>query len=335
MIYLIIDKRVTPNLTVWWSNQSASRPEDQSLSLLERNDLRTNVVVLSPNLTGPDSNLFEYLAKSDGCLLSLSYMNDDPKALVAVEQTEMVPSGQFSIDIYRHSIYGETGDEAAAPKSRPKQKLASIIVNSRLTSSKQIKPSKRFIAMVTTDETLIIFDVNRNVFLQSKLDSDKTNLLRSIEWLVDDLLFCLFNSSGVLRIFDVALNPIESVYATRFEPRFDSISTYLNEKLAKNNKFKSLVCSKTISFDCLWCLFAFSNGPVGLYSVRLPANFNCIALMTHYLKNSQTDGLQDRYLGAASRLLTQMDWDRDGYAALTCFYKLMNFVLNSDVPNGK
>lgn len=112
------------------------------MSLLERNDLRTNVVVLSTNLSGKDSNLFEYLSKSDGTLLSLSYANDDMHTLVAVEQFESTQTGQFSIEVYKHSIYEETG-ASGGEKSRPKQKLASFSLSSRVMSGEQVKASKR------------------------------------------------------------------------------------------------------------------------------------------------------------------------------------------------
>lgn len=191
--------------------------------------------------------------------------------------------------------------------------------------------------MLTSDQTLIVYDINRNCDIRLKLSSDKHggNFI-SIEWLLDDLFFCLYNESGKVVLFDVALNQLDMSYATRNEMKFGSMCEYLNEKLCKNNRFEMLSCSNSIEFDSLWSCFVFSKGPLGLFRIRIPLNFNCIALMTHYLKSSQIDELtlKDRYLNAAVRLMTQMDWDCDGYAALSCLYKLMNFLFNMDSING-
>lgn len=167
--------------------------------------------------------------------------------------------------------------------------------------------------------------------MHKKLETDKQT---SIEWLIDDLLFCLYNQNGVVLVFDISLNQLNMSYATRFEHSFKSLNDYLNQKLTHNNKFRLLTCSHLISFDSLWSCFVYDNGPLGIYRIRVPTNFNCIALMTHYLKFSQNDSLHDRYLNSASRLMTQQDWDLDGYAALSCFYKLMNFLLNMHTSNG-
>ena len=105
----------------------------QSLSLLERNDLRTNVIVLNANMVGQDPNLYEYLAKSDGCLLALAYLNQDPSNLVAVEQFETTTSRQFSIEIYKHNIHGdkeEVNDSSKKKTTKPKQRLISFNLTS-------------------------------------------------------------------------------------------------------------------------------------------------------------------------------------------------------------
>ena len=115
--------------TVWWSNNQSQSDATQTLSLLERNDLRTNVVVLSSNLT-EDSNLVEYLAKSDGVLLALTYLNAN--TLIAVEQQ------QNSVDIYRHEFNASDCSKA------PKIKLNSFSLTSKIASVEQIKPSKKY-----------------------------------------------------------------------------------------------------------------------------------------------------------------------------------------------
>lgn len=136
-------------MTIWWSNEFNSDSNEsaatQSLSLLERNDLRTNVVVLNTNI-GQDPNLYEYLAKSDGCLLALAYnTNDNGSSLIAVEQFE-TSSRQCSIEIYKHNIHGDSGEQSAISSSRkakPKQRLIAFNINSRVISSDLVKISKR------------------------------------------------------------------------------------------------------------------------------------------------------------------------------------------------
>ena len=212
-----------------------------------------------------------------------------------------------------------------------------LILSINLKTIKIVYVIIRFIALLTSDQTLIVYDINRNCDIRLKLSSDKhgSNFF-SIEWLLDDLFFCLYNENGKVALFDVALNQLDMSYAARNETKFGSMCEYLNEKLSKNNRFAMLSCSNSIEFDSLWSCFVFSNGPLGLFRIRLPLNFNCIALMTHYLKSSQIDELtlKDRYLNAAVRLMSQMDWDCDGYASLSCLYKLMNFLLNMDSING-
>lgn len=193
----------------------------------------------------------------------------------------------------------------------------------------------RFIAIVTVDQTIIVFDINRNLLIRTKLDTtDKNEKFTSIEWLLDDLIIALYSPTGRVVLYDAALSRIDSSYATRFEIPFISMTSYLNEKLARNNEFRLLASSRTIAFDSVWSCFSFAKGPIGVYRLRLPQNFNNIALMTHYLKISQIDSLHDRYMGAAVRWMGQLDWDRDGYATLSCFYKLMSFLLSMDPVNG-
>lgn len=185
------------------------------------------------------------------------------------------------------------------------------------------------------DQTLIVFDFNRKSLTEIKLDEDKLEKFTSIEWLLEDIILAVYSSTGRILLYDAALNPIESSYATRSQVRFSSMCTYLNEKLVQKNPFKLLSSSRIIVLDSLWCFFTFSNGPMGVFRIRLPQNFNNIALMTHYIKNSQIENLQDRYIEAAVNLMNQLDWDRDGYATLSCFYKLMNFLLSIEPQQGK
>lgn len=142
------------NLTVWWSNQLGgdASAEGEPLSILDKSDLRTNVIVLSAALNlspeSNNSNMIEYLAKSDGCLLSLSYADDDPRTLIAVEQFESTltsqTGGRFSIEIYKHCIY----EDRSSSKIRPKRKLTSFNLTSRVASSEQVRASKRYKSII-------------------------------------------------------------------------------------------------------------------------------------------------------------------------------------------
>jgi hypothetical protein len=69
--------------------------EQTSLSLLDREDLRNNVIVLSTDLR--DANLMEHLFKSDGLLLGVSFVNNE--CLLAVEQTE-THLRKFQVNVY-------------------------------------------------------------------------------------------------------------------------------------------------------------------------------------------------------------------------------------------
>lgn len=59
---------------------------------------------------------------------------------------------------------------------------------------------------------------------------------------------------------------------------------------------------------------------MGLFRLALPDKFNCISLIGHYLKASRGE--------LAVKLMNTLDWDQNGYESLTCFYRLMNYLLN-------
>ena len=190
--------------------------------------------------------------------------------------------------------------------------------------------------MLAIDQTLIIYDLHRNLVNRGKIVDPLAKTFKSIEWLLDDLLFCVYSGSeddgGCLAIFDIGLNRLDLNYMTRFKLKCSSLGEHLNERLTKRNKLAALVSSRTISHDSLWSFFSFANGPpLGLFRLALPNNFNCIALITHYLKCSQFDDSENsRYLNGAVQLMRALDWDHDGYAALTCLYKCMNFLLSQN-----
>ncbi len=150
--------------TVWWPNdgQIVCHPSNksESSSLLDREDLRNNVLVLSTNLT--DSNLIEYLFKSDGILLSLHYLNETN--LIAVEQTE-TNNQKYLINIYKYELPSEmsklTQQEEESNKNENKKshkiKQTSFSSGAKIFSTEQVKISKKFILILSIDQTLILY----------------------------------------------------------------------------------------------------------------------------------------------------------------------------------
>jgi hypothetical protein len=148
--------------SVWWPNDGqivwqpitneSSNTNKQTISLLERDDLRNNILILSTNLA--DSNLMEHLFKSDGLLLGLNYMNENN--LIAIEQTETT-TYKYMISIYRYELPNEiemngakhlngsslntTGFKA---KNSLKIRLGSFALNSKIASVEQIKFGKKY-----------------------------------------------------------------------------------------------------------------------------------------------------------------------------------------------
>ena len=148
--------------SVWWPNDGqivwqpisneSSNNNKQTISLLERDDLRNNILILSTNLS--DSNLMEHLFKSDGLLLALNYI--DENNLIAIEQSETTIH-KYMISIYRYELPSENDTVDAkqslntnlnasgfkAQRSSLKIKLGSFILNSRIASVEQIKFGKK------------------------------------------------------------------------------------------------------------------------------------------------------------------------------------------------
>ena len=91
--------------------------------------------------------------------------------------------------------------------------------------------------MLATDQTLVLYDKNRNLTRKFKLpwkDSakqDDIEFFNGIEWLLEDLLFAAYNINGQLKIFDVGFSEINLFYMTRYLIEFKSISEYLNSNI--------------------------------------------------------------------------------------------------------
>ena len=152
-----IEKRLCFNeaaaglFTLWWPNdgQMAWQPrhaaDSQTVSLLERDDLRNNILLLS--MSGEDKNLLEYVFKSDGLLLSVSYLSRT--SLIALEQTE-TSTQKYALTFYRYDLPVEwdaknkdAGGQSMInmlPKSAGtyKIKLTTFNLNAKIASIEQV-----------------------------------------------------------------------------------------------------------------------------------------------------------------------------------------------------
>ena len=350
----ILDQVDNSTFVLWWSNdgQLVWQPRNENqisgISLLERDDLRNNVLVLTTYVI--DSNLLEYLFKSDGLLLSINHLNKS--SLIAVEQIESNVQ-KYSICIYRYDLQFDTDLKPAKSSSTLKIKLTSFTISSKIASTEQIKVSKKFILMLSTDQTIITFDLNRNIVNKLKINVSTDLSFSGIEWLLEDLLFVVYDLNGRLLIYDVGFNCLDLDYMTRYSIKFKSLSEYLNKNLfsqltgtqlsiGKKNHFVKLVSSMKIFKDSLWTCFHFSKGPFGLFRLSVLNDFNCISLVNLYLKNvplssdsekgeEENISLVVKSLQSGVNLLNQLDWDREANLCLACIYKILNFLLSDRV----
>lgn len=332
--------------TIWWENSGYHKAiklenEEKSISLLDRDDLRNNVLILTANLTC--SNLLEYLFKSDGNLLACSYLNQS--SLIAIEQIET-----NIINIFRYDLPIDSKTET---KNSLKIKLNSLNLKSKIVSNEQIKICQKYILMLSSDQTIIIYEIKRNTFRLfnlANINKSEFNFYNGIEWMIEDLIFSIYNINGDLLLFDIAFNIINLNYMTREVIAFKSISQYLNvnlfipfenkksiEKLNEKNCFQRIISSKNIFTDSLWSFICFKNGPIGLFRICLNENFNCIGLINHYLKNSINSTANDydndslnKNLENAVKLLNELDWDNGGLT-LICLHKILNFIVSDQV----
>jgi hypothetical protein len=198
--------------------------------------------------------------------------------------------------------------------------------------------------------------------------TDKSNLeskaFNAIEWVLDDTLFVVYNLNGQLELYDVAFNQIDLSYMTRYSIPFRSLSEYLNPNIyqpievkqgssisTSHNRLVTIASSKSVLANSLWMCFNYSKGPVGLFRLTLPENFNVVSLTMHYIKNSQYMTSEDRVeevaklsaskeydfpfvsknLQKAVNLLKTLNWDEEGHVCLACLYKILNFLLSNRV----
>ncbi len=346
--------------TLWWPNdgqvvwqpKTSERSEPQ-FSLLEKDDLRNNVVVLSLNKS--NKNLLEFMFKSDGLLLSCSYLS--PNSLMAVEQTE-TSTQKYCITIFRYDLPNDLNEDkkrlVQALKSN-KIKLISFTLNSKIVSIEQCKVSNKYILMLNLNQTLILYEKNRNIVHKYKCTVNDTNteasFINGVEWLIDDFLFAAYNINGQVCVYDIAFNQLDISYMTRYTKSFKSVSEYLNPNIfvpfetnstsinkkqnVVNNRFARLISSRSIYTESLWSCFHYTKGPFGLFKLSLPDNFNFVSLTNHYIKSSQIEESKTcHYLTFAVNLLNQLDWNLEANTCLACLYRILNFTLSGRVAFG-
>lgn len=209
--------------------------------------------------------------------------------------------------------------------------------------------------MLNLDQTLILYEKNRNIVHKYKFTGDantNTNdisFFNDIEWLIEDFLFAVYNINGQICVFDIAFNQLDLNYMTRYTKSFKSISEYLNPNIfmpfetnsasinkkqnTANNHFVRLISSRSICTESLWSCFHYSKGPLGLFKLNLPDNFNFVGLTNHYIRSSQSEDAKSmgQYLASAVNLLNQLDWDREASVCLACLYRILNYILSGRV----
>ncbi len=268
----------------------------------------------------------ENVFKSDGLLLSCSYLS--PTSLVVVEQTE-ISNLKYVITIYRYDLPEHRQDQSL---NTLKIKLTSLSLSTPIFSTEQIKPSNKYIIMLNTDQTIVLYKKNQNSISKHKMTSSESFFsFDGIEWVVEDLIFCVYcSTNGQLCLFDIAFNQLNLKYHTRAQHGLKSLSDYLNPKiLTTSNKFMNLVSARSVSKGQLWIVFNYSNGPLGLLKLCLPDRFNCVQLASFYIKNSQLDAAKKYiWLGNAVKLLQTLNWNQEASECMACLLRILSYMLS-------
>jgi hypothetical protein len=136
-----------------------------------------------------------------------------------------------------------------------------------------------------------------------------------VEWLLEDLLFFIYDPSGNLSVYDIAFNEIDLVYEKRDMEKFKMFVKKGTSLLAHFTSYHHM-CADFINIG-----FFFQNCIFGVLQVKIPHNLNEIALITTYLKHSKAK--------SAINLLLTFDWDTMGTMTLIGFYKIINYLLNA------
>jgi hypothetical protein len=217
--------------------------------------------------------------------------------------------------------------------AKSKMELSSFLIDSKISNSlDRIKMTQKYIIILTNNQTLILFDIQRNVSRVKKLKIDLN--FTKVEWLLNNFIFCCYNLNGSFIAFDLGFNPIDFHYTSRDGQFNNSLSFYLSStifepftnKLTKRknmNKFEQIISLNRIEDNTLWMCFHFSNGPFGLMKLKLPNNFNHNSFVSLYL---ETNNLKpEDKLNKSINLMKSLNWDDNNEQSKALFIFFYSF----------
>ena len=329
------ESNYSQSFTLYWPNdgQIVWTPSS-ALSSLEKDDLSTNVIVVSHKKNHQDS-LIQHLFKSTGYLLKLNYLNE--KHLIAVEQSESTTQ-QFVISIYRYELTSDVISRPAIYNTQHSFKNMIFMFNlsSKIKFVSNLSSSKRYIIMISSDLTVFLCDLVRKIAHKYSLTAEKFNTASlKAEWILADFMFCIYDVNSKIAFYDISFNEIELKYANRDQNIIKNLNENLNQNvfdLNNTNFFSHLSSFNDIFLDTLNISFAFQKGPFGLLKVKLPNNFNELSLISTYIKSNTSDSVQyTKNILKAVNLLGMLDWDTRGDVCILCFNKILNFLLSEEI----
>jgi hypothetical protein len=341
---------------LWWPNephqawmlQHSNKSNEAMISLLERDDLRTNVLVLTVSVEHKKrrtAQVTQRAFKSDAQLLAVRYGDDqNGQSLLAVEQSESSLPSSLSKRKYAMTIYKYDLSSSGAEK-QTKIKLRTVSMSSLVSSFEHVRFSGKYVlAMCSADQTLIMHDTHMNTSRTHRLYKSNTTTASydGLEWLVDQLLFVVYDTTerGRCRLIDTGFNELNLKYATRAPLAFQAFSDGLGEHLTAQNRFVAFHSSRRLHTDSLMAFFHYSKGPAGIFRLALPNASNELTLISHYIKCAQLGPRDDNYnnnnndkslelehLRQAVNLLLTLDWQEQAALCMACLSRIMNFML--------
>jgi WD repeat-containing and planar cell polarity effector protein len=323
------------SFALYWPNdgQIVWTPSS-ALSSLEKDDLSTNVIVVSNNKNEHDS-LIQNLFKSTGLLLKLNYLNETN--LIAIEQSESTTQ-QFVINIYRYELINEIVSRPVIYSAQHSFKNMIFMFNlsSKIKFVSNLSSCKRYLIMISSDLTVFLCDLTRKIAHKYSLAADKFSSVNlKAEWILGDFLFCIYDINSKIAFYDISFNEIELTFSNRDHDIIKNINDNLNQNvfdLKNNNFFSHLTSFNDIFLDVLNISFVFQKGPFGVLQLKLPNNFNELSLISTYLKANISDNVQyAKNILKSVNLLNMLDWDTQGDVCILCFNKILNFLLSEEI----
>lgn len=298
--------------TLWWQNKIEIMSQK---SLLDREDLRNNILVLTTDLGDP--NLLEYMYKSEGLLLQVGHIQDN---LISIEQIEYINDQKYSVAIY-NCLSKNSQKEDFKPV---KIKLKMFYIKSKVICT---KVKGLFVIILSENSEIVLYDFFKNSIRRLRFSDGPWH---NVEWVIENYCFYLSNKNGEVKLLDIGLNELSIKYNTRFYLKFNSISTYLNENLfVPNGSNQMEIFSSSLNnWDSAWSCFKYTKGPLGLFKLSLNLNLNSLDLTNFYLKNYK---LSIDYVKKSVNLYESLDWNRIPVECLACLQKNLNILLSDRV----